>query len=205
MKPNHHPAPGILVEYAAGMLEPGFGLVVGAHVEGCGACRINVAAYEAVSGSALEGLPRAGLAEGALAQAMTRLDAQPLAVTAYDARPLLERLPHKPRKWVAPGVWVAAVETPHALSNRVYLLSVAPGGATAQHEHEGREFCAVLKGAYTDALGLFEAGDFAAAESDFNHQPVVRGKESCVCLFATEGRLKPRGFLSRMAFAYSNV
>ena len=204
MKPNHHPSPDILTEYAAGTLEPGFGLVVGAHVEGCAACRIRVGAYEAASGDALAGLPRAQMAEGALARVMTQLEA-PLAVTVYDLRPLLERLPHKPRKWVAPGVWVAAVDTPHAPSNRVYLLSVAPGGATARHGHEGREFCAVLKGAYTDALGLFAAGDFAAAESDLNHQPVVQGKEACVCLFATEGRLKPQGFLSRMAFAYANV
>lgn len=204
MKPNHHPSPDILVEYAAGTLEPGFGLVVGAHVEGCAACRIKVGAYEAVSGAALEGLQRAELADGALARVMARLET-PLAVGGHDARPLVERLPHKPRKWVAPGVWVAAVVTPHAASNRVYLLSVAPGGATARHEHEGREFCAVLEGAYTDALGLFAAGDFAAAESDLNHQPVVQGKEACVCLFATEGRLKPQGFLSRLAFAYANV
>jgi putative transcriptional regulator len=205
MKPNHHPSPDILAEYAAGTLDPGFGLVVGAHVESCAACRIKVSAYEVISGLALEGLPRTELAEGTLARVMNRLDILPPAQTAYDARPLVERLPRKPRKWVAPGVWVAAVDTPHASSNRVYLLSVAPGGATARHEHEGREFCAVLRGAYTDVLGTFAAGDFAAADSGLNHQPVVQGKEACVCLFATEGRLKPQGFLSRMAFAYANV
>jgi putative transcriptional regulator len=62
-----------------------------------------------------------------------------------------------------------------------------------------------LKGAYRDELGLFAAGDFAAAESDLNHQPVVEGAEACVCLFATEGRLKPQGLLGRLAFAYADV
>jgi putative transcriptional regulator len=85
------------------------------------------------------------------------------------------------------------------------LLSVAAGGLTARHEHSGAEFCTVLKGAYRDELGVFAAGDFAAAESDLNHQPVVHGEETCVCLFATEGRLKAHGLLGRLAFAYAGV
>jgi putative transcriptional regulator len=54
-------------------------------------------------------------------------------------------------------------------------------------------------------LGLFAAGDFAAVYGELNHQPVVEGDETCVCLFATEGRLKPQGLLGRLAFAYADV
>lgn len=205
MRPAHHPSAEILAGYASGTLEPGFGLVVGAHLEACAACRAKVGAFEAASGAALETLPGAEMGRNALAHVMERLDAPSLAHRPADSRSLLERLPLKPRKWVAPGVWVASVDTPHAPENRVYLLSVAPGGATARHEHEGREFCAVLRGAYRDALGIFAAGDFAAADSDLNHQPMVEGEEACICLFATEGRLKPQGLLSRMVFAYANV
>lgn len=135
---------------------------------------------------------------------MARLD-RPAAEVRPDTRPLLERLPLGPRKWVAPGVWVASVETPHAPDNRVYLLSVAPGMPTARHEHSGAEFCTVLKGAFRDESGLYSAGDFAATDEDVDHQPVVVGDEDCVCLFATEGRLKARGVLGRLAFAYANV
>lgn len=204
MSPRHHPSPDILAAYASGTLEPGFGLVVGAHVEGCAACRAQIRTFEAVSGAALQEVTPAAVADNALARVMARLDAQAAAPKA-DTRPLLERFPLKPKKWVAPGVWVAAVDTPHAADDRVYLLSVAAGGLTARHEHEGREFCTVLKGAYRDELGLFCAGDFAAAEGELNHQPRVEGDEECICLFATEGRLKPQGFLARMVFAYANV
>jgi putative transcriptional regulator len=100
---------------------------------------------------------------------------------------------------------VAAVDTPHAPENRVYVLSVAKGGLTARHEHSGAEYCAVLKGAYRDELGTFAAGDFGAADSDLNHQPIVQGDEDCVCLFATEGRLKAQGWIGRLAFAFANV
>lgn len=205
MNPLRHPSADVLASYASGTLEPGFGLVVGAHVEVCAACRARVATFEAASGAALKQAPAVAVSEAALGLVLARLDDAPAAAVAPDTRPLLERLPLKPRKWIAPGVWVAAVDTPHAPDNRVYLLSVAPGMPTARHEHTGAEFCTVLKGAFRDESGLYAAGDFAAADDDVNHQPVVEGDEDCVCLFATEGRLKPQGVLGRLAFAYANV
>ena len=205
MNPRHHPSVEILTAYASGALEPGFGLVVGAHVEGCAACRAKIGAFEAASGAALSELSAEDVSADALADVMARLDETQTSAPKVDTRPLLERLTLKPKKWVAPGVWVAAVDTPHAPQNRVYLLSVAPGMPTARHEHSGAEFCTVLKGAYRDELDVFAAGDFAAAYGELNHQPMVEGDETCVCLFATEGRLKPQGFLGRLAFGLANV
>lgn len=205
MNPRHHPSAEILTAYASGVLEPGFGLVVGAHVEGCAACRARIGAFEAASGEALSELRAEEVGADALAHVMSRLDEGPAPTAKPDGRPLLERLTLKPKKWVAPGVWVAAVDTPHAPQNRVYLLSVGAGMPTARHAHSGAEFCTVLKGAYRDELGVFAAGDFAAAYGELNHQPMVEGDETCVCLFATEGRLKPQGFLGRLAFGLADV
>lgn len=205
MSPRHHPSADILAGYASGALEPGFGLVVAAHVEVCAHCRAHVRGMEGASGAALEALPQADVAPDALERVLSRLDAAPAPRLAADTRPLIERLPLKKRNWVAPGVWVAAVDVPHARDNRVYLLSVAPGMPTARHSHSGAEFCTVLKGAFRDEVGVFAGGDFAAAESDLNHQPVVEGDEDCVCLFATEGRLKAHGMIGRLAFALADV
>lgn len=205
MKPRHHPSADILAAYAAGTHDPGFGLVVGAHIEACAECRDRVGAFEATSGAALIDLPRAQLESGALAQTLARLDHPRSEPAAMDARPLLERLPLEAKRWVAPGVWVAAVDTPHASENRVYVLSVSKGGLTARHEHSGAEYCVVLQGAYRDELGVFAAGDFAFANSDENHQPVVEGDQDCICLFATEGRLKSHGLIGRLAFELANV
>lgn len=205
MSPRHHPSDDILTAYATGALEPGFGLVVGAHVEVCAHCRARVGTFEAASGAALQDLPQAEIGAGALANVMARLNEVEPVAAAADRRSFIERLSLKPKKWVAPGVWVAGVNTPHAPENRVYLLSVAAGGLTARHEHSGAEFCTVLKGAYRDELGVFAAGDFAAADSDLDHQPIVEGGETCVCLFATEGRLKARGVLGQLAFRYADV
>jgi putative transcriptional regulator len=202
---RHHPSAEILATYATGAHEPGFGLVVGAHVETCAECRARVGAFEAASGAALNDLPHAELGAEALSRTLARLEAPAQKVEQGDDRPLLERLPLKAKRWVAPGVWVAAVDTPHAPANRVYVLSVAKGMVSARHQHSGAEYCTVLKGAYRDEIGTFGAGDFAAAEGDLNHQPVVQGDEACVCLFATEGRLKPQGWIGRLAFALADV
>ncbi len=204
MTPRHHPSDEVLASYAAGALEPGFGLVVGVHVGACAQCRAKVRIFEAASGASMIDLPEAELSAGALQQVMARLG-EVTAPAAADNRPLLDRLPLRSRRWVAPGVWVAAVDTPHARDNRVYVLSVKPGMPTARHGHSGVEFCTVLKGAYRDEVGLFQVGDFAAAEPDLEHLPVVQPGEECICLFATEGRLKPRGLMGRIAFALADV
>jgi putative transcriptional regulator len=205
VNPRHHPSADILAAYAAGAHEPGFGLVVGAHVQTCRECRARVSAFEASSGAALTKLPGAELGASSLERTLARLDAPTIEATPVDAGPLLDRLPLKPRRWVAPGVWAAAVDTPHAPDNRVYVLSVARGMVSARHEHSGAEYCTVLKGAYRDEIGTFAAGDFAAADSNVNHQPIVEGNEACVCLFATEGRLKPKGWIGQLAFALADV
>jgi putative transcriptional regulator len=205
VSPRHHPSDDILTAYTAGALEPGFGLVVGAHVEGCVHCRTRVGAFEAASGAALQDLSQAEVGADALAKVMARLGEEAPGAPRADNRPFIERLSLKPKRWVAPGVWVAGVNTPHARENRVFVLSVAAGGLTARHEHSGAEFCTVLKGAYRDELGVFAAGDFAAADAELNHQPIVEGEETCVCLFATEGRLRAQGMLGKLAFRYADV
>jgi putative transcriptional regulator len=205
MIPTHHPSDDILTAYSAGALEAGFGLVVGAHVEQCAHCSARVGAMEAASGAALQTLAHADVAPDALDKVMVRLGERDAPAKPQAPKPLLERLPLKPKKWVAPGVWVAAVDTPHAPTNRVYLLRVAAGAPTARHEHSGAEFCTVLTGSYRDELGLFSAGDFAAADAGLNHQPMIQGDGACICLFATDGRLKPQGLIGRIAFALADV
>jgi putative transcriptional regulator len=106
---------------------------------------------------------------------------------------------------VAPGVWVAKIDTPHAPDDRVYLLSAAPGVATARHGHAGLEFTQVLTGSLQDGEIIYRAGDFSECSEGDTHHPQARGDEPCVCLFATAGRLRPKGLLGQIAFALADV
>ena len=59
----------------------------------------------------------------------------------------------------------------------------------------GAKSTCVLQGGIADGAGAYHAGDFMEAEGDFTHRPTALQGETCICLIATSGRLRPRGLL----------
>ncbi len=57
----------------------------------------------------------------------------------------------------------------------------------------------VLRGAYSDASGAYRVGDVADVDDEVNHRPLADPVEGCICLTATEGRLKLKGRLAALA------
>ena len=201
--PHHHPAAETLALYAAGNMRAGFDLVVAAHMRTCSACRAELSRLERLGGHLVSELEPVAMAEDALSATLARLQAPAPAVPS--PRELDGVLSHARRRWVAPGVWSAKVETPHHQNDRVYLLSVAPGSRTARHTHNGAEFTQVLEGALDDGGTIYRAGDFVELGKEDTHRPLVHGDEVCLCLFATEGRLVATDLIGRIAFAVANV
>lgn len=200
--PQHHPSVETLTAFAAGTLRAGFDLVVAAHVHNCVECQAQVAAFEAVGGALLAETSPASVGETALASTLARLDTPDAPVRPQSIDALLNGAK---RRWVAPGIWVAQVDTPHAVEDRVYLLSAAPGMATARHTHGGPEFTLVLSGELADADVIYRAGDFTERDASDTHHPKGHGDAPCVCLFATQGRLAATGWIGRLAFALADV
>jgi putative transcriptional regulator len=200
--PQHHPTPETLTALAAGTLRAGFDLVAAAHVRNCAECRAQVAAFEQVGGALLAETPPAPVDKDALTRTLSQLDAPP---PQLPARSLEDILAGAKRRWVAPGIWVAKVDTPHAPDDRIYLLSAAPGMATAKHSHSGSEFTLVLSGALSDGEAVYRAGDFTERDASDTHHPKAHGDAPCVCLFATHGRLSAAGWIGRIAFALADV
>lgn len=202
-QPEHHPSTETLAAFAAGTLRAGFDLVAAAHVRGCMHCRTQVAAFESVGGALLAEATPAAVAEDALERTIALLDAPP--AQHPPARSIEDLLRTAKRRWVAPGIWVAQVDTPRAADDRVYLLSAAPGMATARHSHSGPEFTLVLAGALSDNGVVYRAGDFTERDASHTHHPKAHGAEPCICLFATQGRLAAAGWIGRLAFALADV
>jgi putative transcriptional regulator len=201
--PKHHPSIETLTAYAAGTLRAGFDVVVAAHVHGCMHCRAEVSMMEGVGGAMLQGLEEAALADDALSLALASLDTP--APPPAPARTLEQLIASAKKRWVAPGVWVAKVDTPRAPEDRVYMLSAKPGAVTAMHGHAGLEFTQILSGALDDEGVVYRLGDFTERDDSHVHHPHATGDEPCVCLFATHGRLAPTGLLGRIAFALADV
>jgi putative transcriptional regulator len=200
---KHHPAPETLTAFAAGTLRAGFDFVTAVHVRGCAECRAEVARLEALGGVIIDSVEAAAPDTDALARVMARIEA-PLPASPAP-RSMDQVLRFGKRRWVAPGVWTAKVETPHAKDDRVYVLSVAPGVEAALHTHRGAEFTQVMSGALGDGTDVLEPGDFSERGPDHTHRPKVLGDAPCVCLFATQGRLTPKDLIGRIAFAIADV
>lgn len=207
--PIHHPADETLLRHAAGRLPAGQALVVATHLLGCPHCRAAIRMGEAVGGALLADTPPTDLAPAALARTLARLD-MPASMPA----PIIDdtelspgvRLPVSlrgllggPWRWVAPGINRIRLNIPGvAPGERAYLLRVAPGTHLPAHGHHGAEITCVLAGRFTDITGSYGPGDVAEMDADRAHQPMADTGETCICLIASQGRLRMHGLLARL-------
>ncbi len=209
MSVRHHPADAILADYAAGSLRSGFDLVIAAHLESCPQCRRAVNLFEKAAGGMLDDATPAALETDALSRMMARLDDTPQTAEPLikpDSRPLLQRLPLKRRRYLAPNAWVQQIDVPKASEDRVYLLHVGGGMVGLDHTHVGPEFTTVLYGALHDTDEVFRAGDFVERDADHTHRPhAVQAEGDCLCIAATQGTLQTRDWLGNLIRMYAGV
>ncbi len=197
---THHPSPATLLAHAAGRLPVAHGIVVRTHLALCAACRAEAALGAAIGGSLLEDLPPATLAADSLASVLGRLGS-PLPPVA-PARPVpttVEQLATGRWWWIGPGMRLMPLMKRGADDARLDLIKVAPGRRLPGHGHAGMELTCVLRGAFGDETGEYRAGDVAEGEPGLEHEPMALPVgEDCVCLIATEGRLRAHGWLARL-------
>lgn len=200
---DHHPSAETLLDHASGTLPAGLSLVVAAHLEGCGNCARTVQQLESVGGMLMAELVPVPLAEGAFNQVLARLDTQSLSGKTKTARAKRNVLPEGMRlplalhgariggwRWVGRGIRFSRVRLPWAPDQMMMMLLRVRGGCRVlHHSHGGLEFTQVLAGGFNDHTGHYQAGDFAEADDDCEHQPVADA-EGCICLAALEGGLR---------------
>ncbi len=139
-------------------------------------------------------LPPSAMATDALTRSLARLDA-PGAAEPPPAPVTLAALATGRWRWTGPGVAMMPLIDRDASDSRLDLIRVSPGIALLEHGHSGYESTCVLQGAFTDGVGEYHVGDFLEAEGDCTHRPTALQGETCICLIATSGRLRPRGLL----------
>ena len=100
-------------------------------------------------------------------------------------------------RWLAPGVR-HAVLLRGPTEGTLRLLRVRPGTALPRHAHRGTKLTLVLEGAFADETGRHGPYDLVEVEGEESHRPVAEEPADCVCLIATEGRLRFGGLLGAL-------
>ncbi len=215
MSIRHHPDDLSLVAYAAGTLTEGMSLVVAAHLELCPQCRGRVREAQGLGGALLDGIEAAPLSDAALAATLARIDARPgqasPSVRTPATRPrtfgdlpatlapwLPAGLERAPWRTLAPGIKHFRFPGLASGDGTVRLLAIAPGTALPHHGHGGAELTLVLRGSFADEVGRFQPGDVADLDPSTQHQPIADTDTPCVCLIATDARLRFTGVMGRL-------
>lgn len=211
MTVHHHPDDSTIVAYAAGTLSEGFSLVLAAHMEYCPRCRSHKADAEALGGELLTALSPVEMSAGGVANVWNRIAAapaaeppKPLRQSAKDELPAV-LAPYLEGgldsiRWrsLVPGIRQRVLDGIDSGRGSVRLLSIGPGITIPHHTHGGGELTLVLKGSFVDEIGRFQRGDLGDLDASVHHQPVADTHEPCICLIATDERLRFSGVFSRI-------
>ncbi len=210
MNLNNHPDSSTLLAYAAGAVNEGFSLVIAAHLELCPECRDEVTEAEALGGGLMQHLPAAEMSDAGMAQIWERIEADPIPEKVHRRPAETWGLPAVLAPFVpgglsgvrwrtlVPGIKQLRLENVESGQGSVRLLSISPGATVPQHTHLGSELTLVLQGSFRDEMGHYKQGDLADVDSSVQHQPVVDSDQPCICLIATDQRLKFTSALNRM-------
>lgn len=211
---RHHIPDELLMGYAAGALPQAFDLVVATHVSLSDDARARLASFEAMGGAVLSDLDEAPIDDDSLAQILAKIAGGGPARRERPARsqgifpaPLRDVVggDEDAVKWRSLGMGAkqAVLHSEERASAR--LLFIPAGQAMPEHGHNGMELTLVLKGAYRDEGDRFARGDIEFANQDLEHTPIAESDEDCICLVATDGRLKFNGILPRIAQPFIGI
>lgn len=212
---KHHIADEFLMAYSAGILPEAFDVVVAAHVSLSDDSRARLGAYDSVGGSLLETVEPAPLAVDALSATLSRIRNTDREMPPV--KPLKQDfiLPEPVREvvggdvdavgWRNIGRGVKQAILPTSGSARVRLLYIPSGMEMPDHSHGGTEMTLVLQGAYRDEMDDFHRGDIEVADEDVRHTPIAFGPEDCICLTATDARLRFTSMLPRLAQPFLRI
>jgi len=215
---RHHFSDALLMAYAAGTLPEAFALVAATHLSLCDECRAALAAFEAVGGAVLDTTDAEPMGAHCLADTLERLD------TPTEGRAERTRSAPEPRRGVLPaplqdyiggdldqvkwrpiGMGVRQAILPTSGGGTVRLLHIPAGQSVPDHGHRGLELTLVLQGAFRDDTARFGPGDVEIATEELEHTPVAEAGQDCICLAATDARLRFNSLIPRLAQPFLRI
>jgi putative transcriptional regulator len=200
---THHPAPESLMSCSAGSMPEAFAAVMASHIVMCADCRKELSVMEQIGTVLFEAITPTAVACEAKVTSMRDLQVHDERRPRLDGdvpsplvRTLGTSLDRVPWKRAGRGIWQHRIALSHEGSSTLRLIKVAAGLSLPEHGHGGSELTLVLRGAFRDTRGHYTTGDVADVDEDIEHGPIADAEQGCICLVATDGKLR---FRSRMA------
>lgn len=200
---NHHVSEAMLAAYAAGTLPHAFAVAVASHVSLCVQCRVTLEAHQAVGGAVLEATNSVAVSSTLKDSIFAQLDAPFTPQPVYDRNgifpgPVMEAMQGRAPRWKKLGMGVRQDILSEDAHGSVRLLYIPPGQAVPDHSHNGFEMTLVLQGSFSDETGRFSVGDIEIADETLEHTPVADPGDACICLAATDARLRFNALIPRL-------
>lgn len=201
------------MSYAAGNLPEAFGLVVATHLSMCDECRAQVESYEAIGGAVVED-DYVAMSDQSLDACLARVSGLDLSAPprrraqGIFPAPLAEHVGGglSAVKWKPLGFGAKqAILRVSDSGASVRLLAIPGGAAMPEHSHRGTELTLVLQGAFRDETDRFGPGDIEVADDSLEHRPVAEEGSVCICLAATEGKLRFNALIPRLAQPFFRI
>lgn len=207
MKITHHPAPESLMSCSAGSMPEAFAAVMSSHMTMCPECQKTLAFMETIGTAMFDNLASTPVLKDAPVIALRSAEADaetPLRSGLSGAVPgplvsvIGHDFDHLAWRRVSPGVSQYVIPLSKKGRGELRLVKVAPGQTLPEHAHNGSELTLVLRGSYRDGTGHYRAGDVADFFGEVAHSPIADPQDGCICLIATEGKLRFKGLFARI-------
>lgn len=206
---THHPGAESLMSCSAGSMPEAFAAVMASHIAMCPACCKELALMQEIGTALFDAIEPATVARPAPVLAMrgeeAELGSSPAATAAAAGdvpAPLASTIGHDLDclQWrrVARGVWQHQIPLSHPSRGALRLIKVAPGLNLPEHGHEGSEMTLVLRGSFSDNGARYNVGDVADLGQDVEHAPISDPQVGCICLIASDGKMRFRSRLARL-------
>lgn len=200
---THHTPDAMLAAYAAGNLPHAFAVVVASHVSLCAQCRAALEAHQTVGGVVLEETIAIVVSSTLKDDILAQLDAPFTPEPVFERSgiypgPVMEAMKSRAPRWKKLGMGVRQDILSLDANGSVRLLYIPPGQAVPDHSHNGLELTLVLQGSFSDETGRFGVGDLEVADEALEHTPIADEGDACICLAATDARLRFSALVPRL-------
>jgi putative transcriptional regulator len=213
---RHHPGSESLMSCSAGSMPESFAAVMAAHIDVCPQCRKDLALMESIGEALFKNMSTSPMTREAPVMELRRAEADPESavrakkVSAGDMpvplRPLAgDYLDDVAWKRLAPGLMHYQFSLSKTALGDLRLIKVAPGMALPEHGHGGSELTLVLRGSYSDKTGRYGVGDLADLDDSIEHQPIADAIEGCICLIASDHKIRFKSVFARLVQPFTGM